>query len=303
MEILVTGAAGRIGSQVVDDLSENHHIVATGRRLTYVEEKPEISEYALDISNLDQLTKLFGTKQFDAVVHLAALTGSQCELDENMAYTVNAGATNLLGRLAMEHGVQRFINISTSAVYSQYDLGTDAVSMVVNPQSVYGATKLKAEHALTAIASEAQDMSLLSLRLFNVYGPRLDRSLVNRLMTPEEFPLLREFYRDYIHVDEVLRSIARALATDNIVAGEHVIVDIGSGISRSIEDVLADVLLKGWSPNAYWSEEETKHTYTRANTDPAAQILGFVPSVDLQIPTNPNSDANHRKSISSSALI
>lgn len=180
MRIMVTGAAGFIGSHVAERLlADGHDVVLLDAFTDYyaravkeanvaaVAAHPRSSLHELDLRTDDLAPALDGV---EAVIHLAAMPGLPRSWTEMEAYTsCNLMATYRLVEAARAAGLRRFVQISTSSVY-----GLDAVgdeSQPVRPVSPYGVTKLAAEQLVLAYV-QTYGFPALILRYFSIYGPR-----------------------------------------------------------------------------------------------------------------------------------
>lgn len=176
--LLVTGAAGFVGSHLTRELLGRGHRVAgldafipyypralKERNLAPLRSDPNFTFFELDLRRDDLAPALEGV---DAVFHLAAQAGlvrSWHEFDSYM--TCNMLATQ---RLLEAAAPQRphFLQISTSSVYGRFATGDENSPLA--PVSPYGITKLAAEHLCQAYAANF-DLPVTILRLFSVYGP------------------------------------------------------------------------------------------------------------------------------------
>ena len=175
MRAIVVGGAGFIGSHLVDALLHNGHDVtvvddyATGKREN-IDSRASVVQG--DIRDVHQLKKHFGGQ--DAVFHLAALPSVPRSIKDPLTTT----AVNVLGTvhvLAAAHacGVKRVIYSSSSSIYGDAVVSPKTESLAPNPKSPYGASKLAAEEYCRAFY-RVYGLETLSLRYFNVYGPRQD---------------------------------------------------------------------------------------------------------------------------------
>lgn len=180
MRIMVTGAAGFIGSHVAErTLADGHDVVLLDGFTDYYDRAskeanvaaaaahPRATLHELDLRTDDLAPALDGV---EAVIHLAAMPGLPRSWADMEAYTsCNLLATWRLVEAARVAGVKRFVQISTSSVY-----GTDAVgdeTQPVRPVSPYGVTKLAAEQLVLAYV-QTHGFPATILRYFSIYGPR-----------------------------------------------------------------------------------------------------------------------------------
>ncbi|MEZ4709682.1 MAG: NAD-dependent epimerase/dehydratase family protein [Caldilineaceae bacterium] len=181
-KIVVTGAAGFVGSHLSERLiADGHQVVGLDAFIPYyprplkeqnlaqLRQQPNFTFHEVDFRR-DELAPLFADA--DAVFHLAAQAGllrSWSEFDSYM--TCNVQATQRLLDAVTARPTQRphFINISTSSVYGR--LATGPEDSPKEPASPYGITKLAAEQLCWAYAAK-DNLPVTVCRLFSVYGPR-----------------------------------------------------------------------------------------------------------------------------------
>jgi len=230
--ILVTGAAGFIGSTLTDRL------LADGRRVVgldnfcdfYPEElKRRNLESAMgsdrfelieaDIRDRDAVLDAFRRTEPGAVVHLAAMAGVRPSIERPAYYTaVNVdGAVNLLDAAAAA-GVERFIFTSSSSVYgNNAKVPFSEDDNVDHPISPYAATK-KAGELLCHSYHHLHGMPIFCLRLFTVFGPRQRPDLaigkfLRHAQTGTPIPMFGDgsTSRDYTFVDDIVAGFCSAL--------------------------------------------------------------------------------------------
>lgn len=186
MKILLTGAAGYIGSHVLKQLLETgaHEICVVDNlysgkleALQCLEKIAKFDFIKLDIANTAELEKLMVARRFDAVIHFAAFIEVAESVAKPLKYYLNntANTANLV-KIASESGVKYFIFSSTAATYGEPEGGVvseESPQMPINP---YGASKLMSERiikdacAASKAKAGANGMKYGILRYFNVAG-------------------------------------------------------------------------------------------------------------------------------------
>lgn len=178
MRVLVTGAAGFIGSHVCDLLlQEGHDVVAlddlsTGRErnLAAAASKPGFRFVCADIRELEQIRPHF--EGIDWVLHLAGRSDIVPSIEAPAEYfDVNVKGTLNVLEAAKHHGVKRFVYTASSSCYGIAKHYPTPETAPVQPEYPYALTKAMGEELVMHWAKVYQ-LPALSLRLFNVYGPR-----------------------------------------------------------------------------------------------------------------------------------
>ena len=180
MKVLVTGAAGFIGSAVTEELARQGHAVVavdallgglypSGEKMARrqrLETNPSVDFHRLDLREADLSALPSGITH---VIHEAAMPGLGLSWNDFALYeSCNLAATARLIEAAAEWPLDRFIQISTSSVYGKTAAGDETLALA--PASPYGVTKLAAENlALAHWRDSAFPASIL--RYFSVYGP------------------------------------------------------------------------------------------------------------------------------------
>ena len=149
MKFLVTGSAGLVGSQVVNDLTQQNHTVYS----CYHDTKPSHgTPILLDLTDQDKIIHTIQEIKPDKIIHLAAMTGvDQCETQQDLAMKINANATEIMAKQAAKYNAF-FLYISTDYVFDGIN-GMRKESDTPNPLGFYGKSKLAGEIALNKIPS------------------------------------------------------------------------------------------------------------------------------------------------------
>jgi UDP-glucuronate 4-epimerase len=249
--ILVTGAAGFIGSTLVDRLlGEGRSVVGLDAFDPFYPEEQkranlkgafESQRFQLveaDIRDADALERIFSTEQIDAVVHLAALAGVRPSLEAPARYAdVNVHGTAAVLEAAATHGQPRIVFASSSSVYGERSDGpfreTDPVERPVSP---YAATKRAAE-LVAHTFHHARGLSITCARIFTAYGPRQRpdlaiRKFADRMRAGQPIPVFGDgsSLRDFTYVDDLVEGLVRAVDRDlgfailNFAAGRKISV-------------------------------------------------------------------------------
>jgi UDP-glucose 4-epimerase len=296
MRILITGAAGFIGSHLARRLMrEGHEIISvdnltTGRR----DNMPEGVEFInLDLAGDDFVRSLPGGR-FDVVCHLAAQSSGEIS-GEDPVYDVRANAlsTLQLSRWCLVNRIPRFLYASSMAVYGdptrQPVMETDACS----PLSFYGISKLASEHFLSLAAREG--LSTTSFRMFSVYGPgqnmdNLKQGMVSIFMSymlkSQEVPVKGSLqrFRDFIFIDDIVDAWVKAL---HMPLTKSPVYNLGSGRGTTVEKLLSALKralqLRPDYPVKELSGSRSDQFGLQADIHRAQSELGWHPQVDLDI--------------------
>ena len=247
MQILITGGAGFIGSNLADALlADGHEIVVFDNFNDYYD--PAIKEanvaphlgdprYALvrgDLEDAAAVKALFDAHPFGCVVHLAARAGVRPSLENPAAYvrTNVLGTTNVLDQMRA-HGVKKLVFASSSSVYGNCPEETFSEGLkVTEPISPYAATKSACEQICYTYC-HLYGIQTVCLRFFTVYGPRQRpdlaiRKFVEKIERGEPIEMYGDgtTKRDYTFIADIVKGIRAAIAYD---ATPYEIVNLGGG--------------------------------------------------------------------------
>lgn len=222
-KILITGAAGFIGSQLSYALWKRGEQVWLLDDFSYgLEDNLIFSDYDFrkeilreDVCNTEMLYKLCERIQFDTIFHIAAITPlPDCQINPSRAITVDvAGTVNVL-EAARRYGVKNVVFSSTSAVYENCQTFPTKESDVVPPSLIYSGGKYAAEQFCKSFV-DVYGMNVTVLRFANVYGPHIDclrkqppvAGYLIRELLHDRAPVLHsngEQRRDFVYVDDLI---------------------------------------------------------------------------------------------------
>ena len=256
MRVLVTGAAGFIGSDFVRYWLERHpddHVVALDL-LTYAGDRRNLDGLGVrlvegDIGDLALGERVLAEEEIDTVVNFAAEShNSLAVLDPSRFFRTNALGTQTLLEAARRHGISRFHHVSTCEVYGDLALDSDEAfseESPYRPRTPYNASKAAADHAVRAYF-HTFELPVTITNCANNYGPRqFPEKVIPLFLTNAldgcELPLYASTQnrREWLHVDDHCRAIDLVLAGGRV--GET--YNVGSGVERSIEEI-ADLVLE-----------------------------------------------------------
>lgn len=294
---LVTGGAGFIGSQVVRTLlahGAEKVVVAdnlvTGREENLEEVRDRIEFHHVDIRDFPALQKILAG--CDYVVHLAAIASVPRSIDDPLtSHEVNIDGTFHVLRAAQEAGVKRVVFASSSAAYGDTEVLPKSESMLPQPKSPYAAQKVAGELYCSAF-SECYGLETVSLRFFNVYGPRQDPSsaysgvlsIFMRCILENTAPMIHgdgEQSRDFTFVEDLSELISKALHTESI-SGK--VINAGNGDRFTLNDVwstLRKITGTQLQPK-YGPARLGDVRHSQADTAAAIQYLQYAPKYTLE---------------------
>jgi dTDP-glucose 4,6-dehydratase len=241
MKILITGAAGFIGSALTRRIASDSLRPVLVDALTYAGDKARIGDLResvdfrhLDIGDFEALSRLFSEQCPDAIIHFAAET----HVDRSILYPERfilsnvLGTTNLLA-LAKAHGVKKFVHVSTDEVYGDLKAGEGAKfteESPILPNSPYSASKASADMFVRAY-QKTYGLPVVTVRPSNNYGPwqypeKLIPLTIAKIMRGEKIPVYGkgENIRTWLFVEDCAAAIEAVLEKGRV--GE--IYNIGS---------------------------------------------------------------------------
>jgi UDP-glucuronate 4-epimerase len=228
-KILITGAAGFIGSNLAEKLIENNSDVIgidnfdpfysrdiKERNINSLKNKESFSFYEGDLLDLDFLKSIFSKNSISKVIHLAAKAGVRPSIQDPKGYfeTNVTGTVNLLNTM-VENDVKKLIFASSSSVYGNNEkVPFSENDSVDNPISPYAASK-KSGELICHTYHHLYNMDIFALRFFTVYGPRQRPEMAiakfaDKILKGEPITLFDKAgstSRDYTYIDDILEGL------------------------------------------------------------------------------------------------
>lgn len=286
-KVVVTGGAGFIGSHLVDGLAEagfNVFVIdnLSGGKIENINKKAKF--FKEDIRNFEPVKKII--KGAEYIFHLAALPRVQYSIEKpGETHNVNVdGFFNLL-IASKEAGVKKFIFSSSSSIYGNQEKMPLKEDMPAEPLSPYGLHKYIGE-LYCNLFSKVYGLPTVSLRYFNVYGPRFNPEgdyalVIGKFLKQrkEGKPLTivpdGEQTRDFVHVNDAVR--ANILAMQNDKAGMGEVINIGAGKNYSVNKI-AEMI---GGPTIF-CEPRLEPKHTRSDNSKAKDMLGWKPEISME---------------------
>lgn len=301
MKLLVTGAAGFIGSNLAEKLARRGDTVigldnfndyydpakkrANAERLAAY---PNFRMVELDVRQREALFELFATEQFEAVAHLAAMAGVRnAVLHPDLYVNVNLNGTqNLLDAARAAGGQQNFVMASTSSVYGNTTqipfVETDSCDKPLQP---YAAAKRAAEilgHAYHHLFG----LNFTAVRFFTVYGPNGRPDMMAYLVAESvakgiQIPLYDggQMYRDWTYVEDITDGVVAALDTPL----GYEIINLGRGEPTLLKDFVNLIETLGGRPANVVHKPRLAADFVKnqADINKARRLLGYAPQVSV----------------------
>jgi len=291
MRVLVTGGAGFIGSHLVERLLNDGHEVhvldnfSTGRRenLSHLKGHVRFSIQEGDVTDTQTVAKAL--VDIEWVFHLAALADIVPSIVNPMAYyQANVSGTATLLEGARNAGIKRLIYAASSSCYGIPDIYPTPESADIRPQYPYALTKFLGEQLVMHWA-QTYGMPVVSLRLFNVYGPRARTSgtygavfgvFLAQKLQGKPFTVIGDGSqtRDFTFVTDVVNAFVKAVESDR--SGE--VFNVGSGGTYSVNRLVE--LLGG--PMVAIPKRPGEPDCTFADIQKVKRMLGWFPKVKFE---------------------
>ncbi|MEJ7785095.1 MAG: NAD-dependent epimerase/dehydratase family protein [Solirubrobacteraceae bacterium] len=295
MKILVTGAAGFIGSNLVDALLSAGHEVraldnfATGHRSNLQHVADDIDIVEGDLRSYERVS--WAVRGCDAVFHEGAMPSVPRSVQDPLTSSeINIGGTLNVLLAARDAGVRRVVSASSSSVYGDAPGFPRVETQATSPLAPYAVSKLAAEQ-YCRVAHLVYGLETVCLRYFNVFGRRQDPFSQYSAVIPKFIVGMRDGMaptvhgdgtqsRDFTHIDDVVEANLLALDAPAAPGG---IYNIACGRQISLNGLVADLngLLGTQLEPQYVAPRPGDVKHSRADVGRAELELGFCASVDF----------------------
>lgn len=287
-KICVTGGCGFIGSHIVDGLIEEENEVIVIDNLSGGKKEnlnPKAEFHQLDLRNLKTIKPLF--EGIDFVFHLAAKPRIPLSIQDPISShenNLNAFLNVLVASRDMK--VKKVIYSSSSTIYGNQKKLPLHEEMIPQPLNPYGLQKYAGE-LYCKVFSDLYGLPTVSLRYFNVFGPRAEREGAYATVIPiflgqkkagEPLTIVGDGNqtRDFTHVSDVVRANILAMESRRVGRGEA--INIGAGRNFSVNDLAK--IVGGPTVNVPSRTGEIRHTL--ADISLAKKLLGWRPEIQLE---------------------
>ena len=294
MAYLVTGGAGFIGSHITEEIiKRGDEVIILDNMYSGRAENIAVNPKAVFIDGSIQDKEILGsicTKyNIKGIFHLAAVASVQKSIENPaLVHDVNVTGTLNVLEVARKHGVRKVVLSASAAAYGDNPVFPKREDMLPEPLSPYAVSKIASEMYCKTYA-ELYDMQTVSLRYFNVFGPRQDPNGEYAAVIPKftekicagESPTVfgdGEQTRDFVYVKDVAR--ANILAMDSDVCG---LFNIGTGVQTSLNN-LAKMIMDAAGVSVEMKYEPARDgdvRYSVADISKAQTELGYTPEWGL----------------------
>lgn len=280
-KVVVTGGAGFIGSTLTDSLMEKGYDVHIVDIASCKKENinPKAVFHEVDSRDREKLIPIF--RDADCIFHCAAYPSVQYSIEHPIETNdINVNSTINVLMAAKEAGSKKVVYSASAAVYGDQKIFPAVENMLPQPKSPYGLQKYIGEH-LCRLWTEIQGVPTVSLRYFNVFGPRQSNVgayasvipiFIRQRKNGEEMTITGDgsVTRDFVHVKDIVRANILAMENQNVGKGESINIGGGKEITvlqvakaiggpykfiapriepkRSLADITLAKNLLGWEP-------------------------------------------------------
>ncbi len=313
-KVLVTGGAGFIGSNLTEALLQRGHFVrvlddfSTGKRENLIFDKayPSLEIIEGDIRDLSTCQK--AVQGMEYVFHQGALPSVQRSVeDPGTSNAVNVGGTLNILLAAREKGVKRVMYASSSSIYGDTPTLPKHEEMPSNPLSPYALQKYIGEQ-YCRLFYQLYGLETISLRYFNIFGPKQDPSSLYSAVIPKFIDALLQGHppiifgdgeqsRDFTYIENVVQANLLAMSAEHL-HGEAINIACGKRISlNQLSNVLKEILGSKLSP-IYQAPRKGDVKHSLADIRKGKEIINYEPKVGIETGLKKTVDffRDHKKS-------
>jgi UDP-glucose 4-epimerase len=297
-KVLVTGGAGFIGSNLTEFLLKRKHFVrvlddfSTGKRenLIFAKEYPSLEILEGDIRDLRICKQAI--KGVEYIFHQAALPSVQRSVeDPGTSNAINVGGTLNILLAAKEEGVKRVIYASSSSIYGDTPTLPKHEEMPSNPLSPYALQKYIGEK-YCQLFYQLYDLDTVSLRYFNIFGPKQDPNSVYSAVIPRFIDALLqdrppiifgdgEQSRDFTFIENVVQANLLAMSAERL-HGEAMNIACGKRISlNQLLKILKKILGSKLAPT-YQEPRKGDVRHSLADIRKSKKFINYMPKVGIE---------------------
>ncbi|MBL1215449.1 MAG: SDR family NAD(P)-dependent oxidoreductase [Ignavibacteriae bacterium] len=301
-QILVTGAAGFIGSNLVKRLLEKGFTVIgldnfdpfysreiKENNLSQFKNRETFKFYESDLLDIDSMNSIFQKNKISKVVHLAAKAGVRPSIQDPKGYfeTNVTGTVNLLDAM-VKNDIKKLVFASSSSVYGNNKKVPFSENDIVDfPISPYAASK-KSGELICHTYHHLYDMDIFALRFFTVYGPRQRPEMAiakfaNKILNDEEITLYDKAgstSRDYTYIDDIVDGIYSCI--ENVSGFE--VLNLGEsqvvGLNQLVKTL--EKHLRKKAKVVYADKQPGDVNITYADISKAKKLINYNPSTKIE---------------------
>lgn len=300
MIIIITGAAGFVGSSLclklansnkvigIDDLSKDHNYFIKIKRYQLVK-KNIFKFFKLDINDANKLNFIINRFKPDCIVHLAASAGVRDSIDNPKKFITN----NILGFFnvidaAKNNNIRKFLYASSSSVYGLNQKIPFKENLKLNfAPNIYAATK-QSNEMIAKTYEYLHGYPSIGLRFFSVYGPwgRPDMAVykfTKNILEKKKITVFNKgkYKRDFTYIDDVVESIERLIKMKTNFTNN--ILNIGGSESYLVSDLIK-IIEKNLNLKANIINRRSRGEMkaTKANANNLSKLIKFRPTTDLK---------------------
>lgn len=300
--ILITGGAGFIGSNIASSLLQNEQVdivrvldnLATGflKNIDELKSNPRFEFVQGDIRDMDAC--LSAMKGMDLISHQAALGSVPRSVKDPLTTNaVNINGTLNVFNAAKELGIKRVVFAASSSTYGDSEGLPKVEDVIGNPLSPYAVTKLVNE-LYASVYNRVYGLEYIGLRYFNVFGPKQDPGGAYAAVIPlffkaalhKESPVINgdgQHSRDFTYVDNAVEANILALFTQKKEAINQ-IYNVACGDRTSLNELWEDIntITKQNIPAIYGPNRTGDIAHSLADIGKARQLLGYTAAVKVK---------------------